>query len=194
MARALLVWLPVVVTAAVVIVLIFTAAQQNLRMGANDPQVQMAEDAAARLDAGASPSAVIPTQPTDIARSLAPFLIVFDHDGRPLASSATLNGQTPTPPGGVFGTVPSSGRHEITWAPRPDVREAAVIVAYRNGFVLAGRSLRLVEEREDALGQVTLILFTVMLVLSGLAALLASWTTMRTTRGPLVARKPAAQR
>jgi hypothetical protein len=192
MARALSVWVPVVVAATVVIVLVFTAAQQNLRMGANDPQVQMAEDAAARLDTGASPNAVIPTQPVDIGRSLAPFLIVFGHDGQPLASSATLDGHTPTPPGGVFGSVPSTGRHEITWAPRPDVREAAVIVAYRNGFVLAGRSLRLVEQREDALGQLTLLLFFVMLVFTGIAAVAASWVTLRSGTGLLTRRNSAA--
>lgn len=192
MARALSVWLPVVVAATVVIVLIFTAAQQNLRMGANDPQVQMAEDAAARLDAGASPNTVIPTEPVDMARSLAPFLIIFGHDGRPFASSATLNGQTPALPGGVFGSVPSSGRDEITWAPRADVREAAVIVTYRNGYVLAGRSLRLVEQREDALGRLTLLLYFVMLVLTGIAAVASSWVTLRPGTGLLARRDSAA--
>jgi hypothetical protein len=42
----------------------------------------------------------------------------------------------------------------ITWQPAPGVRVAAVIVPYggqQPGFVLAGRSLRLVEQREDAL-------------------------------------------
>lgn len=177
--RALSIFVPVAAAATILTILIFTAAQQSLRQGANDPQVQMAEDAAARLDAGAGPSAVIPAQPVDMTRSLAPYLIVFGHDGQPLASSATLDGQTPTPPSGVFRGVPSGGRHEITWAPRPDVREAAVIVAYRNGFVLAGRSLRVVEQREDALGQLTLLLFFVTLVFTAIAALAASRITLR---------------
>ena len=175
LARALTIFGPVVVAATVVIVFVFTVAQQNLRMGANDPQVQMAEDAAARLDTGDTPSAVVAPQAIDIARSLAPFLIVLGRDRRPLASSAVFDGQTPLPPSGVFDRLSGSSRSEITWAPRPDVREAAVIVAYRNGYVLAGRSLRLVEQREDALGQLALLGFLVMLVAAALTALAVSW-------------------
>ena len=177
--RALLVFVPVVVAATVVIALVYSVGQQNLRMGANDPQVQMAEDAAARLDAGADPASAVPTQRVEIGQSLAPFLIVFGHNGKALASSAVLDGQLPTPPDGVFGNIPAGGRHEITWAPRPDVRQAAVIVPFRAGFVLAGRSLRIVEQREDALGQLTLLLFIVMLAGTGLVALFTSWVTLR---------------
>jgi hypothetical protein len=173
--RALIVWVPVVVVATVILVLIFAVGQQNLRMGANDPQVQMAEDAAARLNAGATPISIVEPQPVDMARSLAPFLIVFGLNHQPQASSAVLGGQTPLPPGGVFDRLSGAARSEITWAPRPDVREAAVIIPYRNGYVLAGRSLRLIEQREDALGQLTILFFFVMLVASGLAALAVCW-------------------
>jgi hypothetical protein len=177
--RALLVFLPVVAAAAVVIVLVYAVQQQNLRMGANDPQVQMAEDAATRLDAGASPAAVLPTQHVDIGQSLAPYLIVFGREGQPIASSATLDGRLPTPPDGVFGNIPAGGRHELTWAPRPEVRQAAVIVPYRAGFVLAGRSLRLVEQREDTLAQLSVLFFCIMLAGTGIAAVLTSWVTLR---------------
>jgi len=78
-----------------------------------------------------------------------------------------------------------AGRSEITWAPRPDVREAAVIVADRNGYVLAGRSLRLVEQREDALGQLVILLFVVMLVITAIATLAVSWLGWRTSRRPV---------
>ena len=183
LSRVLPVWLPIIVAATVLTLLVFAALQQNLRMGANDPQVQMAEDAAARLNAGAGPDSVTPAQQVDMARSLAPFLIVFGHDGRPLASSALLDGQTPLPPRGVFDSIPQGGRSEITWAPRPDVREAAVIVAYRNGDILAGRSLRLVEQRADALARAVIVLWLVMLISSGLAILLggrlARWLAPR---------------
>ena len=37
----------------------------------------------------------------------------------------------------------------MTWQPRSGVRIAAVVVPWRGGTVLAGRSLRLVETRED---------------------------------------------
>ncbi|MDQ6711142.1 MAG: hypothetical protein M3Z11_11375 [Candidatus Dormibacteraeota bacterium] len=178
-ARALFVFAPVVVAASIVMALVFAAVQQDLRMGANDPQIQMVEDAAARLNGGASPASVASAPTVDLARSLAPFTIVFGHDHRPLASSAILDGQTPQPPAGVFGAVANGGRSEITWAPRPAVREAAVIVAYRDGYVLAGRSLRLVEQRADALAQVVVLLFLVLLVFTGLASLCVSWLWIR---------------
>ncbi len=170
--RAVAVFLPVAGAATVLILLVYAAGQQNLRMNANDPQVQMAEDAAARLDAGASPKAVIPADPVDLARSLAPFVIVFGRDGTQLASSARLDGVSPAPPAG---TLSAGKRSEVTWAPRPDVREAAVIVAYRDGHVLAGRSLGLVEQREDALGQLTILFFLTMILVSGLASLGTAW-------------------
>jgi fructose-specific phosphotransferase system IIC component len=190
--RGFLVFTPVVVAATIVIALVYAVGQQNLRIGANDPQVQMAEDAAARLVAGATPASVIPPQRVDIGQSLAPFLIVFGHDGQPLASSASLDGQLPTPPNGVFGNIPAGGRHEITWAPRSDVRQAAVIVAYRDGFVLAGRSLRLVEQREDALGQLTVFFFIVMVAGTGVAALITSWVTLSPPASSLNKGKSAA--
>lgn len=192
LARALLVYAPVVVAATILIALVYAVGQQNLRMGANDPQVQMAEDAAARLDAGTSPASLVPAERVDISRSLAPFLIVFGRDGQPLASSASLDGQTPTPPDGVFDNIPAGGRHEITWAPTPDARQAAVIVPYRAGFVLAGRSLRLVEQREDALGQLTVLFFLVMLATTAVAAMISSWLTLRSPASSLARRNSAA--
>ncbi|MDQ6885470.1 MAG: hypothetical protein M3077_14735 [Candidatus Dormibacteraeota bacterium] len=181
-ARALFVFIPVMIAASIVMALVLAAVQQDLRMGANDPQIQMAEDFAARLDSGASPASVAPASPVDLARSLAPFVIIFGRDRRPLASSASLDGQTPRPPAGVFDAVTKSRRSEITWAPRPEVREAAVIVAYGDGYVLVGRSLRLVEQRADALAQVVILLFLVMLILTGLASLGTSWLWIRAER------------
>jgi hypothetical protein len=190
--RALMLFLPVAAAAAILTLLIYAAVQQDLRTGANDPQVQMAEDAAARLDAGASPSAVMPPQPVDMARSLAPFLLLFDQDGRLQAGSATLNGRTPSPPAGVFRAVPSGGRSEITWAPEPDVREAAVIIAHQGGYILAGRSLRLVEQREDALARLTILLFFVMVVSTGIASIVVSGLTSLRSAGFPSKRRPAA--
>jgi hypothetical protein len=169
--RAFAIWLPVTAAASVVILLIFVAVQQDLRLGANDPQIQMAEDAAAHLDAGASPTAVLPNEHIDMAHSLAPFVIVFDHQGQPLASSAALNGETPLPPPGIFTSVPKNGRNAITWQPAPGVRSATIVVAYAHGYVLAGRSLRVVEERESSLGNSVIVAWLGMLVFSVLAAL-----------------------
>jgi len=170
--RAFAIWLPVAVAATVVILLTYVVAQQDLRLGANDPQIQMAEDAAGLLNGGASPPSVVPSANVDMAHSLAPFVIVFDKNGQPLASSALLDGAVPRPPYGVFVSVPAGGRNEITWQPAPDVREATVVVAYRVGFVLAGRSLRVVEERESALSGWVGLASLATLLLTGVATLL----------------------
>ncbi|HEV2013769.1 MAG TPA: hypothetical protein VGR77_07805 [Candidatus Dormibacteraeota bacterium] len=190
--RAFAIWLPVTAAATLVILLIFATVQQDLRLGANDPQIQMAEDAAAHLDAGASPTAVLPSERIDIAHSLAPFVIVFDRQGQPLASSAALRGETPLPPHGVFTSVPNNGRNQVTWQPAPGVRSATIVVAYAHGYVLAGRSLRVVEERESSLGNSAIVAWLGMFLFTGIAALVGSWALTRSAPSGAAKTKSAA--
>lgn len=147
--RAFAIWLPIATAATVLAGLIYAAVQHDLRSGANDPQVQMAEDTARALDNGASPSSLVAPHPVDLGNSLAAFLIVVDRSGRSLASSADLHGQVPIPPSGVLETARRTGENILTWQPEPGVRIASVTVPYRDGYVVAGRSLRLVEQRES---------------------------------------------
>jgi len=133
-----------------------TIPQQVLRLGANDPQIAMAGDLVARLEQGVSAAEAVPAGSVDLSRSLTPFLIAYDDQGRPLASQAQLNGKTPTPPSGVFDNVRQRGEARISWQPRRDVRIAAVIQRVNGpqpGFVLAGRNMREVESREALVGQ-----------------------------------------
>ena len=60
----------------------------------------------------------------------------------------TLDGQTPELPAGVLDSTKQAGENRVTWQPTANVRIAAVIVPYKDGFVLAGRNLREVEVRE----------------------------------------------
>lgn len=129
--------------------LIYAEVQQALRSGANDPQYQMAEDTASRLDAGAKPADLVDTTATvDAATSLAPFTIVFDSSGRVLASDVTLDGGQPVPPRGVLNAAKPGSPNAVTWQPRAGVRIASVTVAWSGGTVLVGRSLARVEEQE----------------------------------------------
>ena len=50
-------WLPAAAVATLAAGFFYGEVQHELRSGANDPQVQMAEDATARLDSGALPEA-----------------------------------------------------------------------------------------------------------------------------------------
>ncbi len=138
---------------------LYAIPQQVLRTGANDPQIQMATDLAARLDRVGVTNGLLQTldytgRVVDIDQSLSPFLIVYDNQGRALGSNAQLDGITPVPPSGVFDYVRSHGEERVTWQPRHGshvVRIAAVVERVNGpapGFVLAGRSLREVEARE----------------------------------------------
>ena len=74
-------WLPLAIVTAGLCALVYLTVQQSLRLGANDPQIQMAEDAASSLNGGASTESVLPSSKVEIADSLAPFVIVFDSSG-----------------------------------------------------------------------------------------------------------------
>ncbi len=147
-------WLPLALITTLICGLVYVIAQQNYRTSANDPQIQMAEDAALALAGGAKPFDLIPNTPTDLQNSLAPYLIVFDTQGVAVASSATVHGEKVSLPKGIFDYVRAHGEDRITWQPQKDIRSAAVILEVQGsnpGFVLAGRSLREIELRENSL-------------------------------------------
>ena len=144
---AILVFLPLAVLATALAGLVYVVAQQEGRSLANEPQVQLAEDAAARLDAGGRPQDQVGAVPVDIARSLAPFMVIYGSGDTILASGGLLDGQPPVVPAGVLAGAHATGRNAVTWQPRPGVRVATVSVPWSGGTVLAGRSLRLVEDR-----------------------------------------------
>ncbi len=147
--RALRLWLPFAVVVTAFCALVYVVVQQSLRQGANDPQIQLAEDAAAALDQGKSAQSVLPSAQVEFSTSLAPFLVVYDLDGKPVASSGLLNGSLPQYPMGALQASRQSGENRVTWQPGPSVRIASVAVPYKEGYVVAGRSLREVELRES---------------------------------------------
>jgi hypothetical protein len=148
--RILKYWLPLAVVAVALGGLVYLAVQQVYRHLANDPQVQMAEDTANAFAQGGSLQTLLPAQNVDIARSLAPFMMLFDKNGEVLAASGQLHGQALPIPAGVLDAAKASGENRVTLQPEPGVRIAAVIVpAGDAGFVLAGRSLRESENRTD---------------------------------------------
>jgi hypothetical protein len=148
-------WTPLAVSIFVLFGTLYVVAQQNLREGANDPQVQLAREVADALASGATPAALLPAGEVDIARSLAPFFMVYRDDGTLEAFTGRLGGQPPELPAGALAYASAHGENRLTWAPRPDARLATVIVRYvgvQSGYVLVSRSLREVETRVDRLG------------------------------------------
>jgi len=155
--RAVLRFVPSAIIATALTIMVYTTAQQVLRLGTNDLLVAMAEDTASALDAGADPDTLLPPHVVDIGRSLSPFLMLVDEHGQSVASSAIFHAQVPVVPAGVFTTARNKGRHQVTWQPETGVRSAIVIVPRRGGFVVSGRSLRLVEQRVGDLGYLLLL-------------------------------------
>ncbi len=138
-------WMPLAVGISVIPLLIYLTIQQDIRIGANDPQIQMAEDLAVTLNSGKT--ATVSGQ-IDVAKSLAPFTIVYDKEGNLISSNASLNGKTPVVPQGVLDGS-AKGENRVTWQPQAEVRLASVIVSYNKGYVLIGRNMREIEFRED---------------------------------------------
>lgn len=152
--------------------------QQMLRRGANQPQVQMADQLVSELNAGRTPAAVIPSRIVDLHESLEPFAIFYDQAGVPVASSGRLETAIPVPPSGVFGFVRAHASDIITWQPQHGVRIAAVIRRVDGptpGYVLTGRSLRVVEQQESAFWRIVFSGWVGLLVLLGAGAALLSY-------------------
>jgi hypothetical protein len=180
--RALAVFLPLAVLATLTCGLVYTAVQQDLRLGANDPQVRLAEDAARALDAGARPASLVGSAKVDVATSLAPFVVIYDTSGEVLATDGRLDGHDPVPPPGVLDAARADPPNKVTWQPRAGVRIASVTVPWNGGTVLAGRSLREVERHEDSILLIATAAWAVMMVALAATALVAAWIWPGLTR------------
>ena len=174
--RVMRIWLPIAVATTALTGLTYLAVQQSYRHGLDDPQIQLAQDGAARLDAGAPPTSVVNSPTVNAEASLTPFLIVFDAHDVVLASGASLGGSTPTPPTGVLATARTAGHDRVTWQPQSGVRIASVSFSAKDGrVVLAGRNMREVESRVDDLTRITALAWAAALVGVFAAALLAEF-------------------
>jgi|SRR5579864_2437846 len=171
--RIFLRWLQLSGAASACCLLVYFAVQQVWRQDANDPQLQMARDAAARLASGQTPvDAIVPTTTVDVASSLAPFLTVLDARGSIVASSGRVHGAIRSVPPGVLDHVRQSGEEEVSWQPEPGVRIATAVVSYPGGFALAGRSLIESELRTARLREFLTLAW--LGVIGGLAVLVAA--------------------
>ena len=181
--KTLYVWLVLGVITTLICGLVYIVAQQDLRQGANDPQIQIAQDVAAKLSAGATVDSMVSKEVVDISKSLSPFITVTDEKGQTVASTAVLHGVVPKLPAGVFDYVKTHGEDRITWQPETGVRQAAVITSYEGvggkGFVAVGRSLTEVEKRESQVWQEVLVVWIITLAATLVLLLLGSAATKR---------------
>lgn len=147
--KILPVWLTLVFVITVMTGFFYLTIQQTLRIGANDPQIQIAEDIVTTLNKANQLPTLNPV--IDIKKSLATFVIILNKQGKTVTSTAQLNGQTPTIPLGVFQYAQTHQENRLTWQPEAGLRFATVVIPYgdKSGYVLVGRSLREVEKRID---------------------------------------------
>lgn len=147
-------FLPLFIVTTCLSGLIYLTVQQSLRIGANDPQIQMAEDLVTELSTQKDTLQITTLPRVNISKSLSPFIIVYDESGQVISSSGDLNGTTPLVPRGVLAYAKEHEDDRFTWQPESGVRVAAVVKHFTGrttGYVLVGRSLREIEKREDSL-------------------------------------------
>lgn len=158
------IWLVFVLVITILCGLFYVSLQQTLRIGANDPQIQIAEDIAPTLSKTSQLPILNPV--IDIKKSLATFVIIYNYQGTPVTSTAQLNGQMPNLPVGVFQYTQTHQQNRLTWQPESHLRFAIVVVPYGNksGYILVGRSIREVEKRIDQITIFTIISWTVSVI------------------------------
>lgn len=143
----------------IVMALIYTSVQQTYRSNANDPQTQIVYDLRNYLQEG-KPLPEVFSDSVDLEKSLSVFIETYDENGIPIRSSGYLNGKLPQLPKGVFEHARRNGDHWVTWQPQRNVRMAVGIAMVKSNpvtYVVAGRSLREVEERESGLSTMIFI-------------------------------------
>lgn len=164
--RRFIPWLGAFALIVLVFGTLYGTVQQAQRSSANSPQIQLAEDTAAALNSGTAPAELIAGH-VNMAKSLAPFVIIYDKSGKVVSGSGYLNGSVPRAPYGVLTAANGVDFHTVTWQPQANVRIAAVTTSADKYYVLSGRSLREVESNESKtfmIAAIGALLSTVVLV------------------------------
>ncbi|MEP7163972.1 MAG: hypothetical protein ABI741_04715 [Ferruginibacter sp.] len=167
----------------VVMLLIYASVQQTYRTGLDDPQIQIARDVSSKIEQGNSIDSLITGGPIDISRSLSPFIVLYDAQGKAIRSNALLDGKMPQIPSGLFDIVRKNAEHRVSWQPRKGIRMAMVIVKTNSAasqFVASGRSMEEVEARTEQMRSMVFFAWVICLVIISITAILNNF--MRTKR------------
>lgn len=154
--KKLICWVAVSLVLVIVFGTIYVTVQQSERNNANYPQIQIAEDVAKSINEGDG-SALLPGSRIDMAKSLAPFTIIYDKSGHAIGGTGYLKDKLPKAPLSMLRAANTKSYSAVTWEPVKTVRIAAVTVSAQNYFVLSGRSLTEVEKNETQTLQIALI-------------------------------------
>ena len=104
-------WLTLIIAITCIYFTIYVVIQQDIRIGAYDPQIQLAEDTAKNLNNYIQP---VYLPKIDIAQSLGILMIIYDGQGHIESSNGTLNGELPQIPFGVLTMAKQKGENRLT--------------------------------------------------------------------------------
>lgn len=121
-------------------------------MGADEPQISMAQDTAKLISSGKNPNELA-NGVIDMSNNMAPFIIIYDNFGKVIAGNGYLDSSIPQVPIGVLSAADNQKQNVVTWQPKKGVRIASVSVKVENYYVLSGRSLEKVENRINSFGK-----------------------------------------
>lgn len=187
MNRRLVPWVLSLVLATFFCLLLLFVVQRMYRQGANHPQIQIAEDAAAAFEQNqftnetlkSSFESFVPSiGQVDLGTSLSPWIQVYDASHEVIESSVSIQEAQTTPrvSSELFEGLAKRDQIRLTWQPRKGIRQAIVITKFsglRNGYIVVGRSLR---EVEDQIKILTVIISTAWLVMVFMIVCTAAWT------------------
>jgi hypothetical protein len=166
-ARPQRLWLAIAGTATLVLGASFVMLQQSARLSANDLPISLSQSIKSQMEKGTSPNAAVPSETIDLRTNNSAFAVITDSSRHVLASSATLDGQSPLPPNGVFEYAAKNNEDTFTWEPSKDLRLATHVTSFANtsgnGFIVTGQSLKEYEKRISIYGQLALMAWVAVL-------------------------------
>ncbi|HUC89955.1 MAG TPA: hypothetical protein VMR45_04080 [Patescibacteria group bacterium] len=149
--REKFVWGTITLGVTFIFAAFYVTVQQSLRRSANDPQISMVQNAAAKLDAGGKPAAILAGK-IDVSYDMAPFIIIYDINGNVVAGNGYLDGSIPHIPIGVLNHAKINKVHTVTWQPDSGIRIASATTKSQNYYVVSGRSLATTDSNIDSMG------------------------------------------
>ena len=159
-------WLAIAGSVTIVIGTAYGMVQQATRQGANDLPLSTAQTYKTQLEQGAAPQDIVPKTTVNLRTDSGLFVTVADKSNKVLASNVSLDGQVSLPPRGTLNYAKAHSSDRFTWQPVSGVREATQILAYKNGYIVTGQSLRPFENRINT--------YTLLAILGWLATM--AWT------------------
>ena len=173
-------WLAVTGSCTLVLITAYAMVQQSTRQSANDLPIATAQTIKNALESGTAPTDVVSINKIDPSSNNNVFVIVTDSSRHVLASSVTLDSQTPLPPDGVFQYTSAHGTDRLTWQPKTGVRIALFTSTYgsspNNGFIITGQSLKPFEDRTSTYGNLAIIAWFAILAWTTFTLIIPTYT------------------